>query len=315
MSKVICNSPWIESPFFENELESSSLSEDDKAFVRSFAENGYIIIDPQIDLKIIDSMNEALEPDFNSRNTSRIQDAWSYNERVKEIAVAPYVLDRLRLLYGREPIPFQTLNFSVGTQQRTHSDMIHFNSIPQRFMCGVWTALEDVNEDNGPLHYFAKSHKLPFYEMVDMGVRGSKSKQMKNEYMDYSDYYENFIGELVEKLKLKKDILRIKKGQSLIWAANLLHGGEKINTIGSTRKSQVTHYFFEDCTYYTPLFSDFGIQRVYVRDIKNIRTGKHVENKYLGEIIEVKKPVSFRKKLLGLVPNSFKSMVKKGLGK
>ena len=120
---------------------------------------------------------------------------------------------------------------------------------------------------------------------------------------------------LVSLVIQKKDILRIKKGQSLTWAANLLHGGEKINKSGSTRKSQVTHYFFEDCTYYTPLFSDFGIQRVYVRDIKKIRTGKHVENKYPGEIIEVKKPVSFRKKLLGLVPNSFKSMVKKSLGK
>lgn len=54
-------------------------------------------------------------------------------------------------------------------------------------MCDVWTALEDVHEDNGPLHYYTKSHKLPFYEMIDMGVRGSKSKQMKNEYMDYSD--------------------------------------------------------------------------------------------------------------------------------
>lgn len=116
MSKVISNSPWIESPFFENELLSSNLSEEDKAFVKSFAENGYIILDPKIDSKIIDSVNTELESDFTSRNTSRIQDAWGYNNNVKEIAVAPYVLDRLRILYGREPIPFQTLNFNVGTQ-------------------------------------------------------------------------------------------------------------------------------------------------------------------------------------------------------
>ncbi len=44
--------------------------------------------------------------------------------------------------------------------------MVHFNSIPQRFMCGVWVAMEDIAPDNGPLHYYPGSHKLPFYDMI-----------------------------------------------------------------------------------------------------------------------------------------------------
>ena len=31
-------------------------------------------------------------------------------------------------------------------------------------MCGVWVALEDITEDNGPLHYYPGSHRLPDYD-------------------------------------------------------------------------------------------------------------------------------------------------------
>ena len=50
-------------------------------------------------------------------------------------------------LYGREPFPFQTLNFPYGSRQHYHSDAVHFNSLPKGFMCGVWVALEDIHED------------------------------------------------------------------------------------------------------------------------------------------------------------------------
>ena len=38
-------------------------------------------------------------------------------------------------------------------------------------------------------------------------------------------------------------------------SANLLHGGSRQLATQRTRHSQVTHYFFEGCRYYTPLLS------------------------------------------------------------
>jgi len=73
------------------------------------------------------------------------------------------------------------------------------------------------------------------------------------------------------------------KGKAIIWSSNLLHGGEKILTPGSTRHSQVTHYFFENCVYYTPLRSDATVDKLYVRKITNIATGQPVDNKYFDE--------------------------------
>lgn len=288
MTQETTNLPWTESPFFERELVTSSLSEKDKAFVKSFADNGFVVFDTGIDVALIDALNETMASSFARLDKTadrRIQDAWKTNEYVRKLAADEGICDKLRLLYQREPIPFQTLNFPEGTQQKTHSDMVHFNSIPHRFMCGVWVALEDITPDNGPLHYYPGSHKLPFYDMIDMGIKASDNIETKKAIMTYAVDYANFIEKMVQALKLRKEILTIKKGQGMIWSANLLHGGEMINTPGASRLSQVSHYYFENCIYYVPRLSDIAINKLYLSDLVNIRTGEKVRNKYFGKTI------------------------------
>ena len=56
----------------------------------------------------------------------------------------------------------------------------------------------------------------------------------------------------------------LKKGQALLWSSNLLHGGSPMQDPQSTRKSQVTHYYFEGCRYWTPMLSAPG--KMHMRD-------------------------------------------------
>jgi ectoine hydroxylase-related dioxygenase (phytanoyl-CoA dioxygenase family) len=278
---VPLNLPWVESPFFNQELKKANLDPVLEEQVRRYAEDGYLIFDPEIDPDVLDQAREQVLPLYGT--DLRKQDAWQTVPAVKQIATAPKVMEMLRTLYRREPIPFQTLNFPVGTQQRTHSDAIHFNSIPQRFMCGVWVALEDVRDDNGPLHYYPGSHKLPFYDLIDLGLKGSEAKSVEEIYGVTYKAYEERLEEVIQAQGLKKAVLNMPKGKALIWSSNLLHGGEKIKTPGSSRHSQVTHYFFENCVYYTPLRSDSTLDKLYVRKITNIATGQPVQNKYFDE--------------------------------
>lgn len=74
-----------------------------------------------------------------------------------------------------------------------------------------------------------------------------------------------------------------RKGQALIWCANLLHGGSPQINGAMTRWSQVTHYFFDDCIYYTPAFSDEYLGRLQLRDLVSIVDGSRKRNSYLGE--------------------------------
>ena len=48
--------------------------------------------------------------------------------------------------------------------------------------------------------------------------------------------YEKYIKNLVKYKKLQTKELHIKKGQAIIWAANLLHGGAKMQNYKLTRK-------------------------------------------------------------------------------
>jgi hypothetical protein len=61
-----------------------------------------------------------------------------------------------------------------------------------------------------------------------------------------------------------------------------LHGGAPQKDPRRTRYSQVTHYYFEGCTYYTPLGSVPLLGSIEYRDIVDISTGKHVPNMLNG---------------------------------
>ncbi|WP_240041553.1 MULTISPECIES: phytanoyl-CoA dioxygenase family protein [Okeania] len=290
----VMNLPLVDSPFFEQIFSQLTLDKDTKKLVKQFAEQGYVIID---DLGIeniaetTDRIVKDLTPIYGEKGKvesawihhDRIQDAWTFNQDVKKIATSSKIINLLKILYQREPIPFQTLNFKFGTQQSTHSDSIHFSSMPARFMCGVWVALEDVDANNGPLHYYPGSHKLPIFDLNDLGITGS----YQNKPYDVYPIYEEFLQSLIEHNGLKKVELYVKKGQALIWAANLLHGGSPVLDKNRTRYSQVTHYYFSDCMYYIPLLSDPFLHRIHLKEVRNIMTGKVVDHIYNGEKIEV----------------------------
>ena len=281
--------PWFETPFFAEDLAKAQMPAKERSQVEFFAENGYLVWRPDIpDFdELADTIAEKLRPEH-ERTGGRVQDAWRHEPAVRRLATHPSVLGVLRNLYRRRPVPFQTLNFRHGTQQRTHSDAVHFHSIPEGFMCAVWFALEDVDERNGPLHYYPGSHKLRVYEPYHLGISGGAGRERDAKY----ERYEDFIGSLGVAGGLSKQVVTMKRGEAIIWASNLLHGGEPIQEPGSTRISQVTHCYFEKCRYYTPLHSDPPLGRFSWREIVDITTGEPVPHVYNGS--EVKLPLATR---------------------
>jgi ectoine hydroxylase-related dioxygenase (phytanoyl-CoA dioxygenase family) len=279
------NLPWVESPFFSDIIATKNISESDKKLATEYYENGYIVLSNLFSDELMDNIkSEMLEKGFNAnfpietfRNDVRIQDLWQYSDPIKELACHPKILDTLKMLYEREPVPFQTLNFKVGTQQKAHSDTLHFSSLPARYMCGVWVALEDITEDNGPLFYYPGSHRNPEYNFSDF-----KNTTEDTSYENYPEY-ETFMEELMEKSSYKKKKFLAKKGDALIWSSNIIHGGSPVEDPKSTRFSQVTHYYFENCLYYTPMLSNMVTNELFIRrNLVDIKTGKIVEQSFNG---------------------------------
>lgn len=325
------NCPWVESPFLPQLLAERRLSPADEELVRHFAREGFVVVDPGLDSATLDAARADLAPEFAS--STRVQDAWKRSAAVKRIAAAPRVLEVLRLLYEREPVPFQTLNFPVGTEQKTHSDTIHFHSAPAGFMCAVWVALEDIDADNGPLHYYPRSHRSPILDYSDLGIgrglppvgpagratflgaprprRGALGRQWArltrwfqrklakrtsstgNTYegaaagsAELYAQYEERVAALMLAHQFERREVKLERGQALVWAANLYHGGSPIRDRSRTRHSQVTHYYFDGCMYYTPLMSAPKLGMYYMRKVRDLRTGQVVPQSYNGLELE-----------------------------
>lgn len=237
--------------------------------VRSFDEDGVAILRDAVPLELVarvrDEIDELLPPGPMRRG--RVENAWRRRTAIRELAMAPPVIALLRDLYGRRPIPFQTLDFAVGTEQRLHRDSVHFDSIPHGLMCGVWVAMEDIGPDDGPVVYVPGSHRDAAPPQVVGG-----------DYARYEDDVDASLGGRVAQPFLAR------AGDAIVWAADLLHGGARVADASSTRRSQVTHYFFEGATYVTPMHGHPERGTVRLRDpLLDISTGRRVRHEIGGE--------------------------------
>jgi hypothetical protein len=278
------NVPWVESPFFAQELESrrDKLSPETQELARRFHNDGYLALRHAIPDELCDRVRREVEPllaDERATQERRVQDAWTRGaEASRELALFPQVFDLLRVLYEREPIPFQTLNFKVGTEQHAHADAVHFSCIPPRYMCGVWVALEPTDAGNGPLFYYPGSHRLPELTMYDLG--------QTFEDVRYHEY-EEFQYRLMDELGMEAVEFHAEKGDAFLWASNIVHGGRPVRETGRTRWSQVSHYYFEGGIYYTPVFSDVVTGRLLLKEIVNLKTMEPVPHSHNGVPLSV----------------------------
>jgi len=283
--------PWFESPFFDRLLPQRDLAPEAAEQARRLHEDGFLILPDAFPEEVVDRARAEVEPLFapqgegSGEAPGRIHDAWRDCPTVRRIASDPTVLGLLHELYGRRPIPFQTLSFQFGSEQRPHADTIHFNSLPPRFMCGVWVALEDVDANNGSLVYYPGSHRLPDLDCDDLGLRLlNPNRSGPLDVLTYEDYdlYEDLVEELLEAHGLEPVTLEVKKGTALVWSAGLVHGGGEILVPGRTRWSQVIHCFFEGCLFYQPILSNRVTGDWYLKKITDIASGRIVPSTYRG---------------------------------
>jgi hypothetical protein len=292
------NVPPVESPFFESILTGNRVDPVLAARARAYREQGFLVLEDAVEPELIDAITTKFPwlfdpatvfdaPPFVQEllrlDPNRRLDAWWVCEAVRELACHPAILDILAQLYGREPIPFQTLSFLRGTEQPAHSDAIHFSSIPARFMCGVWVALEDMTEENGPLVYYPGSHRLPEPQLEQLGLPPQPGTTAIGPTYER---FENYVRSVVKACGLRAERLTVRKGTALIWASNLLHGGSAIRRAGATRMSQVTHYYFRDCVYYAPIHSSAALGEYRLKPIHDLRTGDVVPHSLNGQPFE-----------------------------
>ncbi|MGU3374973.1 phytanoyl-CoA dioxygenase family protein [Chryseobacterium sp. M5A1_1a] len=247
--------PETERSINQNKLSSTSffgnLSEENKTSALQYDDNGYMVLRNFLSPDTAEKINIEIEKLMNDgtlkfRYGGKLMFAIHHSEIIKNIGNDKDLLEFLSVLLDGKAKLFQSINFINGSQQKTHSDSIHMTTYPLGGLLGVWIALEDVDEHNGALHYIPGSHKLPYFLNSDYDNKGNALRIGKKSYKAYEEFLEN----KVKELGLKKEVFRAKKGDLLIWHANILHGGEPHTDKNRTRKSLVYHFFDENSVCY-----------------------------------------------------------------
>ncbi len=224
--------------FYNNQNELS------KESIGSFDDQGYCVIRNFLSEDLVNKINAEIdrllaEKKIKFKNGNKLMFAINKSKLLNEIWQDKKFKKFLDYLIRGKAKLFQSINFINGSEQKTHSDSIHMTTFPLGGLLGVWVALEKVSIDNGTIHYYPRSHKLPYYMNRDYDNVGTKYRLGTNGYKAY----EKMIESKLEENKIEKQIFEANPGDLFIWHANLLHGGEPHIDKNRTRKSMVLHYF------------------------------------------------------------------------
>lgn len=218
--------------------------------IQNWSANGYMVLDQFFSPETCDAINTEIDKLINTGRLqfkgNKLMFANKKSALIKRITRDAELLRLLHFLLDKEMVPFQTINFLKGSEQRAHSDSVHMTTYPLGYLIAAWIALEDIHPHSGPLFYYPGSHKLPYLLNNEWNTNSSLLLLGKHDYTGYEDMVE----ELIHTRQLQKMELAAKKGDVLIWHANLIHGGAPVRNKALTRKSMVIHYYASDVIKY-----------------------------------------------------------------
>lgn len=154
---------------------------------------------------------------------------------VQAAIFAPRLARFLELVMQAKAIAFQTLYFERGSEQGVHQDTAFVYVDPPLDFMASWIALEDIQPGSGELIYYPGSHRLP-----DMLFGQPPGKALRPGDPAAATYSADLAARC-EAAGLSLERFLPRRGDALVWAADLVHGGSARQ--GSlTRRSLVTHY-------------------------------------------------------------------------
>lgn len=252
---------WIDRLDWREQMVARHLSDEQQGQVTRFVEDGFLILKGAAPEALVDAFQRRIEASFRHgradvlyQNNSTQETAWltspqdrmggrvldsfvPFKEALDLFSVPP-LLDFLSLIMDADPLLFQSLSFDQGSQQGLHQDTAYVVVDEPLRLAACWIALEDVTPGSGELMYAPGSHRLPDWDF------GSGNKHW-NPQDDGDAAHHSWAKHLAQSAKESpRGIERFlaKKGDILIWHADLAHGGSAITDPKLTRQSLVGHF-------------------------------------------------------------------------
>lgn len=252
-----------------DKLDIGQINSEEAERLRFWRTHGYVILEGAIARELIDGARQALEDAYSGRLPHQLFECgtitgnfdpapWQsefnnvpakaldihfQSRAIRDAIFSAPIADFLRLIFQSRALASQTLGFWRGSSQAGHQDTAYVAySLPRNFAAS-WIALEDVTIGAGELFYHEGSHMLPDYMFGGAYKNGYDYHRMTNHAFSPEEVaaFEDSLRVRVKEQNFKISPFAAKKGDVLIWHADLVHGGSPISR-ALTRKSIVTHY-------------------------------------------------------------------------
>jgi ectoine hydroxylase-related dioxygenase (phytanoyl-CoA dioxygenase family) len=235
----------------------------------SFLADGYLLLEGYLDADSCESIVAEAEDFYGRQGVSaeradRTMNFHQESRTAKRVLRDPELAKLLSDLLGGRSVFLQSIYFNRGSQQQSHTDYMYMGTDPALQLCGIWLACEDVTPESGPLVYYPGSHRLPS-ETVEERYRRRMPELEKEiesnrdaleafygdrvaltgESLEVCVFFDEWLGELAARLEhdgFDRVTFLPRKGDLLIWHANLVHGGSPVSDPAATRRSLVGHY-------------------------------------------------------------------------
>ena len=236
---------WFDADFDDDIPMSLDPAPDAETAQRHLLRWGFCVLHEQLPAQLVEDFKQQLSTaiergdlSYRAGSSDRIHGAHQKMPAARTVWLYPPVLQFLEDYFKDTPCACQTLTYVNGSEQAAHQDSIHLTPYPNGFMCGVWVALEDVQENSGELFVYPGSHRTGSLRATPLGIP-------KVENDDYSQYviFDQAIRDLIDEHGYERLVYRPKAGQILVWHENLIHGGSPRIDHSRTRLSVVSHYF------------------------------------------------------------------------
>ena len=215
------------------------------AALRRFADDGFLVLPSRIGADLLTRLNAALDDAVASKvegyewgDSRRLHNLHDRYPAIRELWLHADILRMLELIFGEPAKPCQSLTYVFGSEQQHHQDFIHLTPFPAGRMCGVWTALEDVQPESGELIVYPGSHRFDRVFLADVGI-----PKVGEDWGEFGETVAQRWGEMIKASGIEKQPYRPKAGEVLIWHDNLMHAGMVRRDRSKSRRSIVGHYF------------------------------------------------------------------------
>lgn len=224
--------------------------------IRNFVRDGYVILPGAVPAEAIDAYLQEYEsaadtPGFlclfgdtfsrekASKPGAKVCDTVMLLSSGPDLSFSPRIGQFLEEVFEDKALAFQSLHFEMGSTQGIHQDTAYVvvEREPTKLIAS-WIALEDIEPGTGELVYYVGGHRITEYRY---GGEYKHYDPARDEIQSHTAHI-NHLHEEAARLGLPLGKFSAKKGDVLLWHADLPHGGGEITKPGRTRRSLVTHY-------------------------------------------------------------------------